>query len=119
MSTTKKKKTTTPPARAERSAMAERRGETFVMQEGAAAAGPISFSTFILGLASTTLIHLGEAPDPTSGERAVSLELARQSLDLLDLLERKTKGNLNGDEERLFQSLLTDLRLKFVALSRK
>ena len=98
--------------------MAERRGETFVMQ-GETASGPISFSTFILGLASTTLIHLGEAPDPESGSRAVSLELARQSLELLDLLERKTKGNLTQEEQRLFMSLLTDLRLKFVAQSRK
>lgn len=97
--------------------MAERRGETFVMQ-GEAAEGPISFSTFILGLASTTLIHLGDAPDPESGTHTPNLELARQSLALLDLLERKTKGNLTPDEERLFQSVLTDLRLKFVAMSR-
>lgn len=98
--------------------MGERRGETFVMQ-GETAQEPISFSTFILGLASTTLIHLGEAPDPESGQRSPNLELARQSLDLLELLERKTKGNLTQDEQRLFQSLLTDLRLKFVNLSRK
>lgn len=98
--------------------MSERRGETFVMQ-GEAAVEPISFSTFILGLASTTLIHLGEAPDPETGQRSPNLELARQSLDLLELLERKTKGNLTQDEQRLFQSLLTDLRLKFVNLSRK
>ena len=98
--------------------MSERRGETFVMQ-GEAAQEPISFSTFILGLASTTLIHLGDAPDPETGQRSPNLELARQSLDLLELLERKTKGNLTQEEQRLFQSLLTDLRLKFVNLSRK
>lgn len=98
--------------------MAERRGETFVMGE-AVANEPISFSTFILGLASTTLIHLGEAPDPETGQRTPNGELAKQSLDLLDLLERKTKGNLTPDEQRLFQSLLTDLRLKYVNLNRK
>jgi hypothetical protein len=95
--------------------MAERRGETFVMKEGAAE-GPISFSTFILGLASTALIHLGEAPNPETGERAVSIDLARQSLHLLDLLEQKTRGNLTSEEQKLFAALLTDLRLKFVAL---
>ena len=95
--------------------MAERRGETFVMQEGQGD-GPISFSTFILGLASTALIHLGEAPDPETGRRTVSLELARQSIGLLDLLEQKTRGNLTADEQQLFSSLLTDLRLKFVSL---
>jgi hypothetical protein len=98
--------------------MAERRGETFVMGE-AVANEPISFSTFILGLASTALIHLGEAPDPETGQRTPNPELAKQSLDLLDLLERKTKGNLTPDEQRLFQSLLTDLRLKYVNLNRK
>ena len=98
--------------------MAERRGETFVMQSETAS-GPISFSTFILGLASTTLIHLGEAPDPESGQRTVSLELAHQSIELLELLAGKTKGNLTQEEERLFQSLLTDLRLKYVGLSKK
>jgi hypothetical protein len=95
--------------------MAERRGETFVMQSGAEE-GAITFSTFILGLASTTLIHLGEAPNPETGQRAVSLELARQSLDLLDLLERKTRGNLTPEEQQLFAALLTDLKLKFVSL---
>ncbi len=97
--------------------MAERRGETFVM--GEVESEPISFSTFILGLASTALIHLGEAPDPETGQRTPNGDLAKQSLDLLDLLERKTKGNLTPDEQRLFQSLLTDLRLKYVNLNRK
>jgi hypothetical protein len=95
--------------------MAERRGETFVMQGGAEESA-ITFSTFILGLASTTLIHLGEAPNPETGQRAVSLELARQSLDLLDLLEHKTRGNLTPEEQQLFAALLTDLKLKFVSL---
>src|SRR5436853_1856146 len=98
--------------------MAERRGETFVMQDEGAQ-GRISFSTFILGLASTTLIHLGEAPDPSTGERAPSLDLAKQSLELLDLLEQKTKGNLTAEEAQLFQSLITDLRLKYVAMFKR
>jgi hypothetical protein len=95
--------------------MAERRGETFVMQ-GGAEVGSITFSTFILGLASTALIHLGEAPNPETGERSVSLDLARQSLDLLDLLEQKTRGNLTPEEQKLFAALMTDLKLKFVSL---
>ena len=90
--------------------MPERRGETFVMED----AEPVSFSTFVLGLASSALIHLGEAPNPETGAATVNLVLARQSLDLLDLLMRKTKGNLTLEEEQLFTSLLTDLRLRFV-----
>ncbi|MBL8952783.1 MAG: DUF1844 domain-containing protein [Myxococcaceae bacterium] len=83
---------------------------------GDGAEGPISFSTFILGLASTALIHLGEAPNPDTGQTSAHPELARQSLDLLDLLEKKTKGNRTPEEEQLFRTLLTDLRLKFVNL---
>ena len=82
--------------------------------------GPISFSAFILGLASSALIHLGEAPNPENNNATgVDLTLARQSLDLLDLLRTKTRGNLSGEEEQLFQSLLTDLRLRFVEKSKK
>lgn len=86
-------------------------GEGFVM---GGSEGPINFSTFILGLASTALIHLGDAPNPESGKLESNLDLAKQSLDLLDLLRSKTKGNLSQDEEKLFASLLTDLKLRFV-----
>jgi hypothetical protein len=91
--------------------MAERRGDGFVLGE---AGSPISFSTFVLGLASTALIHLGEQPDPDHKGTGVDLVLARQTLDVLELLQRKTKGNLDAEEDRLFQAILTDLRLKFV-----
>ena len=80
-------------------------------------ADPINFTAFILGLASSTLIHLGAAPHPETGQPLVDLPLAKQSLALLEMLQQKTKGNLAVDEERLFQNLLTDLRLRFVNLS--
>ena len=81
-------------------------------------ADPINFSTFILGLASSTLIHLGAAPHPETGKPSVDLTLARQSLDLLELLQVKTRGNLSAEEQRLFANLLTDLRLRFVGASK-
>jgi hypothetical protein len=84
------------------------------MSEGDA----INFSTFILGLASTTLIHLGAAPHPETSSLSPDLPLARQSLELLELLQVKTKGNLTVEEERLFSNLLTDLRLRFVNLTK-
>ncbi|MFT3835508.1 MAG: DUF1844 domain-containing protein [Myxococcaceae bacterium] len=95
--------------------MAERRGDGFVLGDADA---PISFSTFVLGLASTALIHLGERPDPERNETGVDLVLAKQTLDLLELLQRKTRGNLDAEEDRLFQALLTDLRLKFLQKSK-
>lgn len=80
---------------------------------------PIDFTAFLLGLASTALIHLGVAPDPDSGTTRVALAEARQDLDLLGLLREKTRNNLTVEEERLFDDLLTDLRLRFVEASRK
>ncbi len=75
---------------------------------------PINFSTFVFGLASTTLIHLGTAPHPETGQQSVDLTLAQQSLSLLEMLREKTCGNLDAEEERLFANLLTELRLRFV-----
>jgi hypothetical protein len=80
---------------------------------------PIDFTAFLLGLASTALIHLGAAPDPDSGTTRVALGEARQDLDLLGLLREKTRNNLTSAEERLFDDLLADLRLRFVEASRK
>ncbi len=75
---------------------------------------PINFSAFILGLASSTLIHLGAAPHPDTGAVSIELTLAKQSLSLLEMLRAKTKGNLDAEEEKLFANLLTELRLRFV-----
>jgi hypothetical protein len=99
----------------------EKRGETFVMREEASAgeASPIAFSTFILGLASTAFIHLGVTPNPETGRAERDLALARQSLDLLALLRAKTRGNLSPEEEKLFDGLLTDLRLRFVEATQR
>ena len=80
---------------------------------------PIDFTAFLLGLASTALIHLGAAPDPETGVSRVALDEARQDLDLLGLLRDKTRNNLTPEEEKLFGNLLTDLRLRFVEASRK
>lgn len=97
-----------------------KRGETFVMQgEAAPASSPIAFNTFIIGLASTTLIHLGEASNPDTGRTERNLELARESLELLSMLREKTRGNLTDEEEKLFATVLTDLRLRFVEASKR
>ena len=75
----------------------------------------IDFGTFLLSVGSSALIHLGEAPDPNSGEtQPKNLALAQQSIDLLALMQEKTKGNLTADEARFLETLLHDLRLKYV-----
>jgi len=78
----------------------------------------IDFATFVLSLSHSALMHLGEAPDPETNETQVSLPLAKQDIDLLGLLEEKTKGNLTGDEERLLAQVLFDLRMRYVERSK-
>jgi hypothetical protein len=80
--------------------------------------GPIDFYTFVLSLASSAFVHLGDAPHPETGEAAPpDLPLAKQTIDILAMLEEKTKGNLTPEEERFLENLLTDLRFRFVQKS--
>ncbi|MBE9591942.1 MAG: DUF1844 domain-containing protein [Proteobacteria bacterium] len=74
----------------------------------------INFSSFLLSLSSSTLLHLGEIADPQSGEKKKDLVLAKQSIDIINLLKDKTKGNLTQEEEKLLEHLLYDLRMRFV-----
>ncbi|VAX21175.1 hypothetical protein MNBD_NITROSPINAE03-1725 [hydrothermal vent metagenome] len=86
---------------------------------GDAAAPPINFSTFILSLASSAAYHMGGFHDEVSGKTSVNLDLAKQSIDILAILEEKTKGNLNEEEANLLTHSLYDLRMKFVEISKK
>lgn len=79
----------------------------------------IDFSTFVLSLSHSALMHLGEAPNPETGGVQVSLAMARQTIDLIGMLEEKTKGNLSGEEERLIAQILFDLRLRYVDLEKR
>ncbi|MEJ5301696.1 MAG: DUF1844 domain-containing protein [Thermodesulforhabdaceae bacterium] len=74
----------------------------------------VDFSTFVFSLASSALVHMGEVKDPLTGQLSTNLQLARQIIDTLGMLEEKTKGNLDEAEEQLLKSLLYDLRIKFV-----
>ncbi len=77
--------------------------------------GPIDFYTFVLSLASSAFVHLGDAPHPETGEPVKpDLPLAQQTIDILAMLREKTKGNLTPEEARFMENLLTDLRFRFV-----
>jgi hypothetical protein len=78
----------------------------------------LDFATFVLSLSHSALTHLGETPHPEDNAIHVSLPLAKQTIDLLGLLEEKTKGNLTGEEERLITQILFDLRMRFVEKSK-
>jgi hypothetical protein len=73
------------------------------------------FAALVVSLGSSALFHLGLVPDPATGEAGVpDLPLARQTIDLVEILQEKTRGNLTPEEDQLLQSLLTDLRMRFV-----
>jgi hypothetical protein len=78
----------------------------------------VDFATFILSLSHSALVHMGEAPSPETGKTEKNLPLARQTVDLITMLEEKTKGNLSGDEERLIGQVLFDLRMRYVEQSK-
>jgi uncharacterized protein DUF1844 len=78
----------------------------------------LSFTAFVLSLASTAAIHFGDLPDPVSGERApLNLAGAAQMIDILMLLEQKTRGNLTAEERAMLAQVLYELRLRFVQAS--
>jgi hypothetical protein len=80
---------------------------------------PVTFSTFLLGLSTQALLHLGEIPDPASGRTALDLAAAKQLIDILGMLEAKTQGNLDDAEQGLVGAVLYDLRIKYVEISRR
>src|SRR5262249_47815461 len=79
---------------------------------------PVSFSTFILGLSTQALLHLGDIESPVSGQVERDLGAARHVIDILGILEAKTKNNLEQAEERLLEAVLYDLRMRYVELVR-
>ena len=75
------------------------------------------FSTFILSLSTSALVHLGELPDPLTNTKEVNLQLAKQTISIIEMLKEKTKGNLAKEEENLLDNVLYDVRLKFIKSS--
>ncbi len=79
----------------------------------------IDFSTFVLSFSTTGLYQMGLVADPISGARIEpNLVLAEQTIDTLEMLREKTRGNLDDEEQKLFDSLLYELRLRFVEVKK-
>ena len=74
----------------------------------------INFSTFVASLNASALLHLGIIEDPTSGTKNKSLPMAKQTIDILSMLQEKTSGNLSEEEENLLKNILYDLRIMYV-----
>jgi hypothetical protein len=75
-----------------------------------------TFTGFIISLTTTAAVHFGDYPDPATGEtRSPNLEGAAQMIEILAMLEQKTRGNLTAQERTLVEQVLYDLRMRFVA----
>jgi len=74
----------------------------------------INFATFIFSLNHSVLVHLGVIEDPVSGKMAKNLPLAKQTIDILGMMEEKTRGNLTNDEEKMLKNILYDLRMIYI-----
>ena len=75
----------------------------------------LSFTAFVLSLASTAAIHFGDLPDPATGQPGeANLPAATQMIEILTLLEQKTRGNLTAEERQVLEQVLYELRMRFV-----
>ncbi|MGD8970779.1 MAG: DUF1844 domain-containing protein, partial [Desulfobacterales bacterium] len=74
----------------------------------------VNFPTFILSLNASALMHLGAIEDPQTGRPSKNLPMAKQTIDILSMLEEKTHGNLTTEEENMLKNILYDLRIAFV-----
>jgi len=82
---------------------------------GETAETDLTFSGFVLSLATTAAVHFGDIADPGTGQRgAADLEAAARVIELLAMLQQKTRGNLIPQEEKLIDDLLYELRLRYV-----
>lgn len=86
-------------------------------EEVSAARDPASFLNFLMSLASNAASALGMMEHPVTHQREVDLELGKHWIDVLGMLQKKTKGNLSKQEEQMLESLLADLRMQYVSLS--
>jgi Domain of unknown function (DUF1844) len=83
-------------------------------QESLRALPPADFATLVLSLGSSAVMYLGQSDEPDGKKPARNFPMAKHAIDLLTVLEEKTKGNLSAEEEQILESLLFDLRLRYV-----
>jgi hypothetical protein len=99
----------------EKSFQPEPSTETFARAQDAPERPPIDFPSYILSYYTQGLVLLGEVPNPYTNKKEEDVEAARHMIDILSMLEEKTKGNLANEEKQLLESVLYELRIKFMA----
>ena len=83
-------------------------------QEAEAQLPEINFPTFIISLNASALVNLGAIEDPASGKKVKNLLIAKQTIDILSMLQEKTRGNLTEEVEKILKNILYDLRIIYV-----
>ena len=86
-----------------------------VKRDGKCAMPEVTFTAFVMSLNTSALFHLGEISDPATGEKQQDLVLVKHTIDTIELLEEKTKGNLTDEEQDLLRNALYDLKMRYVA----
>ena len=88
-----------------------------VLRDGECVMPEVTFTALVMSLNTAALFHFGELNDPETGESRLDLVLAKHTIETLGLLNEKTEGNLTKDEENLLETVLYDLKLRYVKLS--
>ena len=106
----------TPPVDAEKEAETSEADEesTAETEEPPLQFPEINFPTFVASLNASALLHLGAIEDPSSGKKNKNLPMAKQTIDILNMLQEKTSGNLTQEEENMLKNILYDLRIMYV-----
>ena len=90
-----------------------------VRKDGKCAMPEVTFTAFVMSLNTSALFYLGEISDPATGEKQQDLVLVKHTIDTLQLLEEKTKGNLTDEELALLTNALIDLKMRYVSKASK
>jgi hypothetical protein len=106
-------------AQAEKQKLAEKIEDDAEAAEAQAQLPPADFRTLASTLVSQSLLYMGAIPDPMTGQRMLHLDYAKHHIDLLGVLETKTKGNLDAEEEKMLTQSLSELRAAFVQLTKQ
>lgn len=88
-----------------------------VRKDGKCVMPEVTFAALIMSLNTSALFHLGEISDPATGEKQLDLVLVEHTIDTLQMLEEKTKGNLSVEEQEILKNVLYDLKMRYVARS--
>lgn len=75
---------------------------------------PVNFTNFVISLSTSALFHFGDFPEKEGGSAEKNLPAAKQTIDILDMLNEKTKGNLDQNEANLIQGVLYELKMRYV-----